>query len=439
MKIRKSAIIGFLLICFVVYIEGTGYTIIRSNVVVMFAWMFLLFASRFITDKKSRIYREDTICWLFLLYLIVNAVFLTSSFVMSAFIFYVIPLVTSIMYVFTDNSSDSTEKLFNCIRVIALIEMVTVFISVAYKDFIPKTLGFLYPPGRLLTVNKELRRGIYSGYLAEKAQAAYIMCIGLAVNLSRLRDEYGRINKRMAIEAILLFAAIMMTGKRMLLLIAFVFVLLAILHNQSRTVILSTIGTLALIAIGIAVLVYFVPAAAVTFDRFLNTENYSTIGGRETMWKWALQMFRQKPIFGYGYGTYQSVSGMPYNAHNGYLQILAEMGIVGMILFMLILLPALIRAFFNLKHEHSSKNYLVLFILLLTMLYAVTGNVFHEYSQQLPLFMALSMQKQKRREEDLLLATLEDEDDEYDEDDEEDEEDEDNEEDEDAVPDGGIL
>lgn len=72
-----------------------------------------------------------------------------------------------------------------------------------------------------------------------------------------------------------------------------------------------------------------------------NTNN--SIGIRTQVWQAAVQLFKENPLFGIGYGEFSNVvtlrqkelaisqSAVGYHAHNDYLQLLAEMGVLGLI------------------------------------------------------------------------------------------------------------
>jgi len=72
-------------------------------------------------------------------------------------------------------------------------------------------------------------------------------------------------------------------------------------------------------------------------------------GGRLILWKGALRMFKDHPIFGVGFGAFHLLSleylaGEGFRikkvAHNIYMQILAEMGVIGIVAFLSILVLA---------------------------------------------------------------------------------------------------
>lgn len=68
----------------------------------------------------------------------------------------------------------------------------------------------------------------------------------------------------------------------------------------------------------------------------------SSAGNRVKIWKGAVQMIKENPFFGVGYGLFQRHivyywDGGPKDAHNTYLIVAAEMGIFALLIFMLLI------------------------------------------------------------------------------------------------------
>ncbi len=108
--------------------------------------------------------------------------------------------------------------------------------------------------------------------------------------------------------------------------------------------------------VGIGVFAVLVLRGGATSSRILtifsaNDRGYST---REAAWRWAISVFERRPIFGAGIGTIQFQPGAPYtnpahhikavDAENLFLNVLAEMGIVGFIAVLGAFVGALRRA-----------------------------------------------------------------------------------------------
>lgn len=86
-----------------------------------------------------------------------------------------------------------------------------------------------------------------------------------------------------------------------------------------------------------------------------NTNN--SIGIRTQVWHAALQLFKENPLFGIGYGEFSntvklkqqqlsiSPSALGYHAHNDYLQLLAEMGLLGLSSILLLFIGSIFVVF----------------------------------------------------------------------------------------------
>ncbi|MGE5482446.1 MAG: O-antigen ligase family protein [Bacteroidota bacterium] len=101
------------------------------------------------------------------------------------------------------------------------------------------------------------------------------------------------------------------------------------------------------VLVAMAAIAAVVAAAAPLRDRFISAFQLSASGGRLYIWKGALAMFKDHPVFGVGAGVFMHVSaryappGDPYPvaayAHNLFQQVLAEFGVVGAAVFVAIL------------------------------------------------------------------------------------------------------
>ena len=90
----------------------------------------------------------------------------------------------------------------------------------------------------------------------------------------------------------------------------------------------------------------------------------SSLVGRLEFWKVAWELIKSKPINGYGLGTFFSAYYIEYGSnqwysrfvHNHYLQIMAETGIIGIILF-LIFLVSIFRIIYEKIKSNDYKKY----------------------------------------------------------------------------------
>lgn len=101
--------------------------------------------------------------------------------------------------------------------------------------------------------------------------------------------------------------------------------------------------------------------------------------GRSELWAIAIKLFKDNPIFGIGAGRYVSLSGAGTNAHNTYLEILCELGVVGFTLFLIPLIYTLIKTIKDIRKTSGNKREemsLLLFTELFFIIYSITGNTF---------------------------------------------------------------
>ncbi|MHA1275317.1 MAG: O-antigen ligase family protein, partial [Promethearchaeota archaeon] len=117
-----------------------------------------------------------------------------------------------------------------------------------------------------------------------------------------------------------------------------------------------------------------------TFD-----EQDPSINTRLLMWRTTFEMIKDKPIFGSGIGTFKinyldyqadflqrnpyyiKYSGKAAEAHNEYLQILAELGITGFAFFLLIIFVFYSLALEYLKNKRNNQDKIIVFGLILSI------------------------------------------------------------------------
>lgn len=131
----------------------------------------------------------------------------------------------------------------------------------------------------------------------------------------------------------LAFFGIALTGTRTALIATLPAVLFAIasltrLRPRQR----FAIGFAAVL--GFAVILPFVPQPSV--ERLLTTGSEisaGTLGGRGRIWMAGLRAFGQNPLLGVGAGAFEAAIGIGKVAHNTFISVLVELGIVGAALF----------------------------------------------------------------------------------------------------------
>ena len=201
------------------------------------------------------------------------------------------------------------------------------------------------------------------------------------------RDKNGNGGniKTIIIIAIML-AGISMTGKRMISLVSIVTPMLVILisNKKQSKKIAFIISSIIILTLG---LIYVFNHAselvsnsvlrrfAESIIRFQAGDNISS--GRSSLYDMAWAAFRSSPIIGIGVSNFVSYTGAYTEAHNSYLQVLCEMGLVGFTVYIIPLVATLIITIRELKQSSSvNEKYLQfsLFCQITYLLYSFSGN-----------------------------------------------------------------
>lgn len=103
--------------------------------------------------------------------------------------------------------------------------------------------------------------------------------------------------------------------------------------------------------------------------------NQVVLYSRTIVWKTSYDLFKQNFLHGIGLGAY--INGIKYftagySTHNVYLEILIELGIIGFVLFLFMVLPVIFKSFiFVIKNSDSEEKRLVKDILIILFVFAV--------------------------------------------------------------------
>ncbi len=199
------------------------------------------------------------------------------------------------------------------------------------------------PNGKLYWVREPRLGGwIYGSYVNHNHYAGLmelLVPIPLVLALTRLADRNERIVA--AIAAAIMAGTIFLSGSRGgILAIFFEMVLFGVvlLHQKKTTRIAVGVGGFAVLLIGL--LVWLGGKELTTRLTSISTEAHSEISGgtRLSIDRDTLHMFRQRPVLGWGLGTFPVVypqfrtfytNFFVNQAHDDYLQLLAETGVLG--------------------------------------------------------------------------------------------------------------
>lgn len=257
-----------------------------------------------------------------------------------------------------------------------------------------------------------MARDYRSGFTSHYSTNAIYLSLGLVCLVGGLSSGNRRVSSvKYPLLAILLLVSLVLTTKRGPLIAAACSVLVVYVYvNRNRSV--SSVMKLLLISGLLAgftlVLATFIPAVDATLNRFAELTVDDTGSGRTYLYEYAWRMFEQNPLLGNGWGSYASYLsttslGVMYSdlgfasmsAHNVYLQLLAETGIVGMLLF---LFPATATLIYTIRESGAAVGenpFDRAFCLrasaamqLFFLVYCLSGNPLYDVQCYLPYFIA---------------------------------------------------
>lgn len=185
-----------------------------------------------------------------------------------------------------------------------------------------------------------------SAFGQDQNTLAYLLCVAVTITLDLFRRTSRVLLKAICLAIMLAFViAILSTGSRTgVIVTAFVFFLFLLSTSSIKTWI-----TIIMLVLLMAPIIYnYIPESMWT--RFSETEDLVSSGNfsdRGYIWSAGIQAFtRENMVLGVGYSNFSSMLqqhfGWQMASHNTYLSYLVDLGILGLILFLMILCKMLL-------------------------------------------------------------------------------------------------
>jgi O-antigen ligase len=174
----------------------------------------------------------------------------------------------------------------------------------------------------------------------------------------------------------------------------------------------ATVTGKVLIGASVLILVFmgaqsYLPDAFEVINRFFDAADDDTLNGRMPFYKLCIQLWLGSPFFGNGWdsytqyfnsvyvGKYTALGDSSMDAHNVYLQILAEQGIVGLTMFLIAVVSCLVSCIFSLvkinKLDCCESVYMqrvlmtgTISVQVFFLLYCLTGNPLYDMQMYVP-------------------------------------------------------
>lgn len=308
--------------------------------------------------------------------------------------------------------NDFSETIIKLIYVIGIFFTVGVFFEFFFHGLYDRYIATLYKTADRMILIGHSNYG-FAGFTYQLDTTAIGVMFALGIFLYFFRKKYD-VAKNVII-CIIFLLAILLTGKRIFIAAAIVVPLIISFSTEENGIKRSykILGVILIVALG----VYFILSnAQILYNSKLFHRIGSTIieyqkgldysAGRNNFAKIAISLFKKSPIWGIGPGNFIIQSKLGTDAHNTYLQVLCEQGIIGGIFYVFALVSTLfftIKKIRNCEDEHIlSVSKISLFIQLTYILHGFTGNtninLYGYMMYYISLSLMLSAQNQNERD-----------------------------------------
>lgn len=379
----------------------------------MFICTGFLMLFKYINKRK---FSKNFILWM--IWLLAIASFSFFSYDIKSSWEYIAIYFVGILLIENEFSVEKMKKMIRIIKVVTLIVSVSVILAYFLPNFM-NTFWFtvsIHKSSALTRIYQEQSViKAFSGFAGERSEAAFLINVGIAAMAADTKDSRF-LTKKNLIYIIIYILALFLTGKRMLLLIAAIELLIAnsLIDKKMGTIKIVIFGIVAIILIAVAV--EYIPAVQHTIERFQISDSSDVSNGRTKLWNYAFQMFEERPFIGGGIGAYNEYAfqkgyryhGGRWNYHNHcvFIQALGEMGILIAVYWIFLLLKGLYDAYTEIKKNDTLEKSIFIFAFMLELLivmYGMTGNTLYYDNQIAVYFLAVcftqSMRKCQREKE----------------------------------------
>lgn len=279
-----------------------------------------------------------------------------------------------LLFITVGEIPDAKTMVTKSLAAYAMFNVFITIFSVMFPEPFANIMEMLLP-----TVNTKF--AFASGILGQTGTNSYVITYSVLFWLVRMNTKEKIDIKSLIMLSISLFA-LLLTGKRgplVWVMVTFVFVNFIKGYVTGKTEILKDLMRYAL---GAGILLLVVTLLDQTemvekfFARFSSVDEEDISSGRFDLYRLAIQRIKDNFILGIGAGAYNHYG---LGAHNDYLQIFAENGLVGGIWFVLFLLWNLRNTYRWYRNKRSEIDLYALSLLIFIFLNGLTATAFLHY------------------------------------------------------------
>ncbi len=292
----------------------------------------------------------------------------------------------------------------------ALLYALTTIVFYYNPSLYLKFLFILYEPEKVASIMRFFDLGWISGICDHFSTNGMVLSMGCIFIYEYIRhlqfSNSVKIKKYWYVFLLVVFYALILSSKRGPLIAALVSIFIVYCICSSGNTLRKILKAGVVLAVVFFLVQFFsdyIPGLSTIADKFQFTEKEGDVlQGRDILWDLAYKMFDSSPFLGEGYGSYaiyaEKSSLFTSTAHNLYLEILSQLGLLGLFLYMLAFTSCLIISINMLKllcfSNHNSFDICILKISteiqIFVLVYGMTGSTLSYYTILIPFFMACS-------------------------------------------------
>lgn len=312
-------------------------------------------------------------------------------------------------------AADRVDWFSRSVTLIAVFGCVNAIATIAFWLVPSLYTSWFYPV--FLSGTYISNAGYMSGLTSHYSDNGMVLALGLVACLSIALRGGPRRSRCWVLFAVTLFAILLTTKRSHLVFGVAACVLAYTAWNSANGV--STAGRLLLAAVFAIFALYvaslYVPEVTAVFERIASLEDDETFGGRSVYYTICLEQWADSPITGSGWdgftdALYRSgisdlsrlykAGNLSQDAHNVFLQLLAEEGLVGLALFCAAAAASLVSTIRLLVLENERERPDGAFrascagsiaVQAFFVMYCATGNALYTYVEYVPYLLSLSV------------------------------------------------
>jgi len=241
---------------------------------------------------------------------------------------------------------------------------------------------FLLPSYGISTDNP----GSWQGVFNQKNSLGKMMVFSTLILIFYTFSSKNYLKKSLGIILILFSIGLIILSQSKTAIIALIFItLILIFAKLIQKIKKKTILPLTslILVLGIITGIIFIVYTNETFNA-LNKD--STLTGRTNLWQLSFEKIKEKPLLGYGYSSFWlgyagpskdiwfMLDWEPPHAHNGFIDMILELGIIGFLIFIILFISSTVKAVYLTRINKELINLWPILFLSFIFIYNLTEN-----------------------------------------------------------------